>query len=249
MNERLKAKMQALYDDNQKKGGGLFGKIPDGISRWRIVPYKNDKDGDPVYFFIMKRHYMGRKGGYINCPESFGQSCKICAWEHKHYKDEDELHAAVARKCYASVTHIVNAVEIETKEGKQVATDKAVELVIPKAIYDEILDHIVSAGMTDLLDVEKGKHLVFKRTQLSAMAKHVKYSLMVDDKVRPITTNAAKMKRIMDSVIDFSKVKKPASDEDVSLALKVALHDPEFKTEAVEDYRDWKARKRTRDNT
>ena len=51
MNERQLAKLKALHEATSGKGNqNRFGKLKDGISMWRFIPYGTDEDGDPNHF-------------------------------------------------------------------------------------------------------------------------------------------------------------------------------------------------------
>ena len=247
MNERQLAKMKSLYDQIEGKKGN-FGKIKNGLTKWRFIPYALDEDGDPKHFFRYNVHYMGRKAGYITCPSDFGEECPICKFRDKHGASEDERYAAFSSACYPSKKILVNALtvlEVEDESTGKVTYKTSrdpVELSVPKRVYDYIFTAMLKLGQTQVLDLEEGNIINIERNQLSPDPMHVEYNCIISPEPRPIFKGALR-EEVLGKAVNFEETIKPDTAEDCKLALQVAWKDPDFIAEAVKKYRAWLEKK------
>lgn len=177
----LKDKKQQLDSRNRAK----TAKIPDGRSRWRILPSWRG-GGDQQFWHDFASHYIKNAKGemqavYVCVDKTYGRPCEICdtvAHAIKHATDDATLELLTQAKANGRV--LVNAIHLDgPKSGEvqilELAPTAFGMIVGIAAEYEE-------AGES-IFDISAGKDLVIER---SGAGKQTKYSVMPAAKTSPV---------------------------------------------------------------
>jgi hypothetical protein len=170
--ELLKAKKQALGARNKAK----TAKIPDGRSRWRLLPSWRGK-GHDVFWHDFGQHFVKNAAGdmqavYMCVDKTFGRPCDVCdAVSHgiKHATDDATMKVVTDARANGRV--LVNAIHLDGPKPTEVQI-----LELPPTAFAMIIDiagEWVEAGV-NILDVgTDGKDLVIERTGSGKLTKYV----------------------------------------------------------------------------
>lgn len=177
----LKDKQQQLASRNRAK----TAKIPDGRSRWRILPSWRG-GGDDQFWHDFAAHYVKNAKGemqavYVCVDKTYGRPCEICdavAHAVKHATDDATMELLAQAKANGRV--LVNAIHLD---GPNPTTVQILELA-PTAfgMIVGIAAEYEEAGES-IFDVTAGKDLVITR---EGAGKQTKYSVMPAAKTTPV---------------------------------------------------------------
>ena len=195
--ELLKQKKQDLASRNRAK----TAKVPDGRSRWRILP--SWRGGDAQFWHDFGAHYVKNTKGemqavYMCVDKTFGRPCEICdavAHAIKHATDDATMEALTQAKANGRV--LLNAIQLD---GPGADVNKVVILELPPSAFGLIVD-IANEWIGDdvnILDVVDGKDLVIER---SGTGKNTKYSIQVGAKATKLPADVLKQLHDLDAYV------------------------------------------------
>lgn len=148
--------IQKRLENLSKKGGGggnnQFWKPSDGDQVIRILPVA---DGDPFKNFFF--HYnVGNAAGFL-CPKrNFGDSCPVCEFATKLYKEGTEESIKMAKDFFAKERFFTNIlVRGEESKGAQIWG-------FGKKAYEKLLGLVLNPEYGDITDPDTGTDLVLK---------------------------------------------------------------------------------------
>ena len=238
--DKYREKMQRLYEESKRRGGGSSEAFPDGQSTWRFLPYGTDKDGDPVTFFRHAQHYLA--GDYIPCSRELtdGQ-CPVCAFAERYYNDADSKRRAVARAMAVRIDYRVNAIQIGD-DDKPTGTVRV--LRVPKGVFSQVMECYTTKKWGDVLSPMSGVPFSVTRKKTGPNTMDVDYSAQPLPDRGPISKDPNVMKKLRAEVINLEEAFSGVFDEDKALAaIEKAKRDTDFVTKAMEDQRRFESRR------
>lgn len=185
-------------------------KIPEGVSRWRILPSWR-KDGDVQFFHDFGVHFIKDpatdelKATYVCVDKTYGRPCEICdAIGHAAKSCGDEELAAKFKDMNASGRILVNALRVEGENPNQ-----PVLLEMPPTAFEAFLGVVEEWG-DEVLDLANGRNIVIERTGKGI---GTKYTVQVAAKTSPVSP------AVMSQVTDIDEYVKQENEEHKNRAL------------------------------
>lgn len=185
----IKNKKAALSAGNRKK----TAKIPDGTSRWRILPSWR-KDGSEQFWHDFGQHFIKNSAGemqavYVCVDKTFGKPCVICDTVRAAVKSAaDDATLNALKDAHAAGRILINAMHLDGPTPTEVQIAE-----IPPTVFDQILGIVqewMDAGENPM-DVKAGKDFLITRV---GSGKNTKYSVQVGAKVTKVDAAAVMAK-------------------------------------------------------
>lgn len=175
-------------------------KIPDGTSRWRILPTWRT-DGSDQFWHDFGAHYIKDGAGemkavYVCVDKTFGKPCDICDAVRAAAKSAtDDATIKLMKEAGAAARILVNAVHLDGTTPNDVqVTD------FPPTAFEQVLNIIqewLDAGDSPL-DVTKGKDFIITRTGKGI---GTKYSVQVAAKTTKLPADILKKLHNLDEYV------------------------------------------------
>jgi hypothetical protein len=207
--KKMKSKLNAL----QNKGGNSktnFWSPKEGQTySLRIVP---TADGDPFkeYWF----HYeIGSQGGFLCPKKNFSDSCAVCDFASKLYKEKDEESAKMAKK-FLPRQRFFSPIVVrgEEKEGVKIWG-------YGKLVYQDLINLVLNPDYGDITEPANG-------TDLTIAASKVPGASYPTTKVTPARKTSKlcqgtdeDCKELLESLPDFASLHTRKTSQEVSLIL------------------------------
>ena len=196
----INKKKQEISANNRAK----TAKIPEGASRWRILPSWR-KPGTPdseQFWHDFGAHYIKDaakqlKAVYVCTEKTFGRPCEVCsniAQAMAYTTDDATLE--LLKESNASARILVNAVQVDGANAKE-----AVILELPPSAFNSIISIMQEWG--DILDVATGRDITVERTGKGV---NTKYVVQASPKATPLPAD------IMSKITDLDKYVAQESD-------------------------------------
>lgn len=189
----INKKKQEIDSNNRAK----TAKVPDGRSRWRILPGWRADKSDATFFHDFGAHYVkdatkAVKAVYVCTEKTFGRPCDICstvanAMAHSH----DDVTTNLLKEAGASARVLLNALQVD---GATPNVPQILELA-PTA-FNQIITIMQEWG--DILDLNTGHDIVIER---SGKGIGTKYVVQVAAKSQPVSPEIDAKKTDLDKYV------------------------------------------------
>lgn len=185
--EMLKSKQKELA---AKKVRDNTVKLPNGKSRWRILPHWSG-DLDKAFFHDFGKHFIKDFSGqvqavYICTAKTFSKPCPICDTITKaEIGTRDENTKNLLGEAKAGQRFLVNAVR---KNDKGEYENEVALLELPNGVLDEVVNlafQFASDGV-NIFSPEEGFDVIIQR---EGTGRKTKYKAMLAPKSTPISTD------------------------------------------------------------
>ena len=146
--KKMQAKLQNLQNRGKDKASS-FWRPQDGTQTVRILPL-SDGDPFPSYYF----HYnVGEASGFLCPKQNFGDSCPVCDFSKKLYKEGDEGSVKMAKDLTAR-QRFFSAVLVRgnESEGPKIWG-------YGKKVYETLLNLVLNPEYGDITDTDSGTDL------------------------------------------------------------------------------------------
>lgn len=194
--ELLKQKKQQMAAGRKKTA-----KIPDGNSRWRILPSWRKEGGQ--FWHDFGAHYIRTPGAekpvvYVCTEKTFGKPCEVCSTLGAAIKaTTDDATLKLLQDARSGGRVLVNAVQLDSE-----APGEVVILELPPTLFEQIVniaqeweeagESIFGAGPG------KGKDLLVTR---EGTGKATKYQVQVSPKVTSLSVDVLKKLNNLDEFV------------------------------------------------
>lgn len=185
--DMLKSKQKEL---SAKKSRDNTSKIPNGNSRWRILPHWSGDENAGLPSHDYGKHFVKDFSGevqavYICTAKTFGDTCPVCdAITKAEIGTSDENAKNLLKSAKAAQRYLVNAVQ-RTDKGY---ASEVVILELPSGPFDDVISlaaQYASDGI-NIFSLEEGYDIVFNR---EGTGLKTKYKAMLAPRSSPIDTS------------------------------------------------------------
>ncbi len=192
----LQQKKQEIGSRNRAK----TAKIPDGTSRWRILPSWRGGEDAP-FWHDFGQHFVKNAAGemiavYVCVDKTFARPCDICdAVSHGIKNSTDDATMKALTEARASGRVLVNAIHLDGPKATEVQI-----MELPPTAFGMVIDiaaEWAEAG-ENIFDVAKGKDLVITRT---GTGKNTKYGVQAGARTTAIAADSAKRLHNLDDYV------------------------------------------------
>lgn len=182
--ELLKSKQKEL---SAKKSRDNTVKVPNGNSRWRILPHWSGDENAGLPMHDYGKHFIKDFSGetqavYICTSKTFGKACPVCdSITKSELTATDENAKNLIRNSKAAQRYLVNAVRRNDKGYEQ----DVVILELPSGPFDDVLSlaaQYASDGI-NIFSLADGYDVIFNR---EGTGLKTKYKAMLAPKSSPI---------------------------------------------------------------
>jgi hypothetical protein len=209
-------KMQSKLDSLTKKGGGSktnFWSPKEGKTySVRIVP---TPDGDPFKEFWF--HYeIGKNPGFLCPKKNHGETCAICDFANKLYKEKNEESAKMAKK-FLPRQRFFSAIVVRGEEAEGLKV-----WGYGKNAYQDLIGLVLNPDYGDITDVEEGRDLTLAASKAAGQSfPTTKITARV--KTSKLCSNPTECQDIMDSLPDFEAIHSRKTSAEVATMLSEFL--------------------------
>tara|TARA_R110002074_G_scaffold86408_1_gene190801 strand:- start:6100 stop:6942 length:843 start_codon:yes stop_codon:yes gene_type:complete len=200
LQERIAAKQK------QVSGGSYsnFEKIPDGKSRFRILPHWSDPEDIPAQDF--GKHFVrdatgSVKATYICLAKTRGEECPICSTIYQAESlTSDESVLATLKDAKASLRFIVNALPYDA--GKKGHKSDPVLIDMPKTVFQSLMvnaQEYAESEDINIFDLAEGYDVIINR---DGKGMNTVYTLAVAPKSSPVDAGVMDKITNLDEFVD-----------------------------------------------
>ncbi len=159
LKQRLKEKKEELKKKGQRSI--IFRQKDEGTLRVRILPV----EGENEFVQEAMQFWMGKDGGSVLSPETFGEPCAIYEKFQELKDSSDEADMEIAKKLTPRNKYLMPVLVYEDQKGKKVDTQNTGKLMqITNGLYQEIIDlYLDEDEWGDMTDPIKGYDLKITR--------------------------------------------------------------------------------------
>ena len=207
--KKMKAKLDALNNKSTGNKTNFFSPKEGNTYTVRVVP---TPDGDPFkeYWF----HYeVGKQGGFLCPKKNFGDTCAVCEFANKLYREKTEESAKMGKK-FLPRQRFFSPVLVRGEESEGVKV-----WGYGKTAYQDLINLVLNPDYGDITDPEEGRDLTlataknsgqsFPTTKITARVKTTKLCQGSPEDCR----------QILDSIPDFDKLHQRKTSEEVASIL------------------------------
>lgn len=215
--KKIKSKLSSLTNKGSGDSNVKWFKPEIGEQVIRILPMA---DGDPFKSFQF--HYgVGDNPGFL-CPKrNFGDSCPVCEFATKLYKEGTDESIKMAKNFFAK-ERFYSPIIVRGQE------DEGVQIWgYGRTAYEKLLRMVLDPEFGDITDVEKGTDLTLTLTKVPGK-KYPNSDIAGKRKTSPVCPdiNSDECKELLDSIPDFTKLFSRKSTEDVQQILDEYMATP-----------------------
>jgi hypothetical protein len=225
--KKMQSKLDALKNKGSAAKTNFWSPKEGNTYNVRIVP---TPDGDPFKEFWF--HYeVGKAAGFLCPKKNFGESCAVCEFASKLYKEKNEESAKLAKKFLAR-QRFFSAVLVRGEEAEGLKV-----WGYGKNAYQELINLVLNPDYGDITDVEGG-------TDLSLRSEKAKGQSFAMTKITParktsrLCNSPTECQEIMDQLPDFEAIHSRKTTDEVAAILAEALASPANEAETEEASRE-----------
>lgn len=223
--EAMRKKLEKFNNKGKTNSDSAFWKPADGTHEVRVVP---TSDGDPFKEFWF--HYNIGNAGGVMCPKrNFGESCPVCEFATKLFKEGGEENISAAKELFVKQRFCSPIlVRGSEKEGVKLWSYSA-------TVYEELLKAVLDPDFGDISDIEEGFDIKAEKGKKNG-AKYSTVTVKMKPKSTPLCKDVSgqECKDLLDSVPDFTKVFERQSTKQVQAILDAHLAIPDETSEGIE---------------
>lgn len=202
--EELIAKAKQKVDS---KNRAKTAKLPDGRSKWRILP-PTSPTAD--FYQDFGQHFIKGSDGkvsavYVCVDKTYGKPCAVCgAITHAISSVRDDEMVKIIKESNAGARVLFNAVQVDgPNQDAQI-------LEVPPTVFNEYV-RLLSEWGAEIMSLDSGRDIIIERTGKGI---GTKYSVQVAAKA------TAMPKNVMDKAVDLAEYVKQESEDGKNRALQ-----------------------------
>ena len=215
----MRQKLAALRGDNRGSSEtSVWFKPDEGETNIRIVPAR---DGDPLKEMFFHYNVGEHKGGVLCPKKNFGESCAICDFASKLWRDgsdnNDDETKNLAKSLFVR-TRYFSPIVVRGQESEGVKV-----YGYGKKAYEMLLGYILDPDYGDITDENHGTDIKLTYTKPTRPGAYPQTTLKMSRNTSPLTDSRGETETLLGSMPDFDTLFKRYTSAEVENILNEQL--------------------------